>query len=392
MYTAHLLEKALQAWEQFFFLGNLGRQAAADPKYQANLTASGLAYNGYFSNFPPGGPTAHFQELRPHLLRAVDDTFDAERFFGGEEFKKFGSIRYYPFALHSWSKYSRRVFHLTPELQTLLQHTSLEGVLWNEVGFPFESFVVTLSVPIKDRQGRSYGAIVYCPVHGCEGGRQIHVLPSDIESFKPLNPRERAEFRDLLRRGRYETFEKRFMKYGNDAIGSAGGPMIKISGGSDDSPVTQINHFRSQDGDGLGPLSDDECTELLDYARNILVGMCLYFKSLPPKTSPHSDWELPPQREIRADPRAITNLAEICSVSCQFTLGIEEREALGDEEVSATTGRELPWHRRRGTWRRPPGFGHIPGYPRTVWQRPTWVRKDRMPEGALPAGSSTIVK
>lgn len=51
---------------------------------------------------------------------------------------------------------------------------------------------------------------------------------------------------------------------------------------------------------------------------------------------------------------------------------------------------ELCAHFRRGHWRRPPGQGDDPTASKTVWVRPTLVRRDRLPEGALPGGSESI--
>lgn len=174
-------------------------------------------------------------------------------------------------------------------------------------------------------------------------------------------------------------------------IKASGWPLSRIYGGSDDSLISDVSYFPNERC-GKGRLEEDEIVSIVDYAKNILVGLCLYLKTLPPGSSHQSEWKKNPNRKATADHRAISSEVEVCKVSCQFTLTDEEIRAIEYEKVLKCTGREMPWHRRRGAWCRQKGFGHIPGFPRTKWRRPTWVRIDRMQEGQLQGGSTTIVK
>ena len=111
-----------------------------------------------------------------------------------------------------------------------------------------------------------------------------------------------------------------------------------------------------------------------------------------PVHSPHkSEWE-PLSRKAQQDLSLVTREAEVCTISSCHKLTAKERAALGiDMKVGSVGGHEVRAHFRRGHWRRLPGYGDQPDAPKLVWVRPTLVRRDRLPRGALPGGAETIL-
>ena len=73
-----------------------------------------------------------------------------------------------------------------------------------------------------------------------------------------------------------------------------------------------------------------------------------------------------------------------------YTLSLEERSVFSGGPGKGQ-GEATP-HFRRGYWSRPPGKGHDPLAVKTVWHRPTLVRADLLPDGALPIGSKAVTR
>jgi hypothetical protein len=138
---------------------------------------------------------------------------------------------------------------------------------------------------------------------------------------------------------------------------------------------------------GVGsPLGPGEQIEEWNSATRIVIGLLMYLSSLPSQ-SPHvSDW-VPPQRGT-ADPSAIYDGMEVCHVRSTHTLTTTERAVVDN----GRTGRELAAHWRKGYWRRPLGKGNDPTAEKTVWIKPVLVREDRLEDGALPGGATTILR
>lgn len=118
----------------------------------------------------------------------------------------------------------------------------------------------------------------------------------------------------------------------------------------------------------------------------LLLGTVLYLQTLPVHSPHRADWR-PLARTELPNPHPITGETQLCVLSSSRTLTSEIREQLLAEREQQITGRQIKTHFRTGYWRRRPGQGHIPDAPRIVWIHPTIVRRDRLREGEVPAGS-----
>jgi hypothetical protein len=128
-------------------------------------------------------------------------------------------------------------------------------------------------------------------------------------------------------------------------------------------------------------------------AVRILAGLCLYIRTLPPISKYRTKWQKAEVEPLVMPVQAITDEAEVCVVSTEFTLSPEERTIFSSREVNeelAGCMKKNP-HFRRGFWKRPPGQGHNPDAEKSIWVRPTIVNRHLLREGELPLGAETIL-
>ena len=295
-----------------------------------------------------------------------------------------------PFTLSQWTRDSRRVFTLSHDLQTLLNATSLEGVTWDDIKMPFRSFVVTLAKPIiatlpPERSGMTheFDTIVVCtqtPEGYDEKSCSFWALPNQIDSYRPISATQRRELEESVRRGNWHQVERFCRK----ELSNRWNPGFNF---------TIDSNFRSTHvskiADSLDrPVDRTECDQVI----RIIMGVCLYLKSLPATSSHVSSWK---NDEILPTDRGacVTEEAKVCTVSTQFKLSTRERVAFerNIDEVMNSPSYTLSPHFRRGFWHRPRGKGNDPAAPKTEWTRPTIVNEHLLKDGELPKGASTIL-
>jgi hypothetical protein len=406
------LEQVLCAWEDTWFSFNAGLQI------EAGLT--GLISSSNQSK-PIEGPLGSYHRFRNYLkTNMLSDIrqFDRKTFLGDglvlprtysglyqSIIKHFNySLHTFPVALASWTMHSRRVFHIAADLQVLLNSTMLDGVLWRDVKLPFKSFAVSLEIPIVDHRGAKYDCILFGeePRYGKDWEKETYIGVRLFHAkfgggVRQISPDCHNDIVEAMKRGRWEHAQKT-LEYVSKPETNPFFPIRICTYFLDDKvknyPVTT----------NIGEIDvDDRPKEFqhhappeesihFDAAARIVVGLCLYLQTLPPSSSARSEWKKHERVGKKPDPRAITNDAQVCTVSCTHKLSAEERQVTGnDAQMRKKSLYELCAHFRRGHWRRPPGQGHIPDAPRIVWVRPTLVRRDRLVDGQLPGGAESIL-
>ena len=383
------LEQALMMWEEFMWCGSVMRRAADKMGVQILLEDA----------LPAEGPYVHFRELRRHLLTIRNfDEFDTERFevlleakakySRDHERSDHAPIELLAGRLAAWTTSSRRVYRIDADLQALLGATSLKSLTFNDIKFPFESFAIELEEPIYcPFSNRYFDFILYSPAQGRVGEdiRSRHAITffnRDLDRWRPLSSRpivERKLARGRVEEAAHELSAKRVGAKQNDMLA------MHIIKGNPDVPILEILGW-------IGDMPEQEGVASRQVWQ-IVIGLAMYLKMLPP-TSPHvGRWNLadPNQRMLGSlDKRAITDESEICSVTSVRKLSVEERKLFFDY-ASGRGDYELSAHFRIGYWHRPRGRGQDPNYPKTEWTHPTLVRRDRLPEGAIPGGSKVKI-
>jgi hypothetical protein len=363
-----ILEKCLQFWEDRNLLFYLG--AKVQPESGKRLPTS--PYHDQFRKY------LNSEVMLDNELS--DGRFGFDKAFENSQFSEAEStLQVFPYCLASWVKSSRRVFKVESDLQMLLDATSLEGVTYGDIRFPFQSFMVELERPLVDDQLQRYSSILVTSDQGDDGEIKclwFYIISDDTMHQKTLMAEDRQKLRNALQKNNDGRIKKIAMK---------------LDGFQKKTPWLMFQS-RSLLSDELieGSLVIDTVQQnIFMVAIRVTLGLCLYLKSLPVGSDRVSDWRLI-ERVQSLKGRAVSNNSQACSVASTFKLSAEERFAFSDrdEEPTRSFG-EKCCHFRRGTWCKPPNSG--PEARRTKWRRPTIVRLDKLEPGQLPKGSEAIL-
>ena len=379
------LDQALRLWEDTCFMTN--RLA----HLERMLVTLGQKIEG--EPTPLEGAVINWNNLRGDLLRGASADEINDKYLQGVAL---GPLHNFPLGLSEWSRNSRRVFHLTEELLTLLSLTSLDGIRWSEVNWPFDSFLVTLDQPLIDENGTHFDTILLYRFEVAEGWAVgVQLYSSNLEGYRPLTFDDRERINKLHARGLTGPLGKWSGRIA--AWFKATGPIpfsisIPLPPGLQDCFVTDSYRaiYDKLGHSYTGLQEDGSSNETIDAALRIAVGLCLYLATLHSESGEQqSSWEGVPREESKKDPRAVTREAKVCWVSSKYRLSQEESDVV--ESFRGRAHVSMCAHWRRGHWRRSPGQGDNPDAPKHVWVRPTLVRKDRLKPGELPGGSIALV-
>ncbi|MFA6429490.1 MAG: hypothetical protein WCV84_03245 [Patescibacteria group bacterium] len=384
------IEEMLRVWEDFFFLNGLMAEFAAPLGFST-------------TDFPLEGANIHWQDLRRHLreIAVANKPLDHLRFATASQYvlNNYGSTCQFPIYLRDWMASSKRVFHLDEELQALLAGLSFGKMRVADVLFPFDSFLVTLEVPLMMDLGR-YDAILISRIKPppdaavsklpVEHGLSMALLSTSLGGYMPLAKYDKDLLRNVCRKNS-PSAHNHLLAY-EDRIPDPGPfvstliPKSVMKRALANEPIPELAEAQTVTGK-IEPDFSIHFRMAVNNALRYVLGLCLYLTSLPAKSPHRSDWEKP-LFPGKPDPRAISNDALICHVTSRFTLSAEVKAQLLSSLHGS--GREVCVHPRNSHFRRRPGFGHDPDAPKVVIVGPTLVRKDRLRPGEMPgAGVAT---
>jgi hypothetical protein len=300
--------------------------------------------------------------------------------------------------MFTWCAGSRRVLSPSPDLRLELLHTGLDGVDLSEISFPFDSFAVALDEPLVDREGKSYDLIQFGRVHSKKLENSFfdfQVFSTKLQDYQPISRKHwrQLETRQLNRRNR-ESLRQELNSLWYHRIRPMGDTVAYMEAriGADGRLIYRDGGFASATVGNIADLADvteakgfDVVADVMKAAVRLTLGLCLYLESCGTSRPSGSRREPIPAPGTRS----ISDGAEVFDITYIHTLTPEEREILRGlpiDDRTATTG-----HYRRGYWSRPPGKGDDPMARKTVWHRPTIVRRDLLTAGTLPLGSTSKV-
>lgn len=375
------LDQGLDLWSTKCFIRGTGEKLARQPEIEAE-----------YERLPLNGPLVHAPSFRKYLLQSFqgNEPFDHDKYLGNERINDaLGAAGDLPWFMWQWNKKSRRVFQVTQELQLLLGVTSLDEVTWGDIRLPFPSFGVALVDPIVDE--RSQKKFDFLLVSLAEqGGSWFYnfiLFPQALETYQPVTLAEKRDLEKAFQRRHWHKVQRIIQKCETRRQGLDLVRMNYSFEGSKDKTIEDVQRFSGDFPENTDPLS------LFKKVARIIFGLCLYLKSLPPGSSAVQEEpqkRKPPRAAASPDTSCISDIAQVCTVSSVHKLTDEERTVL-KQCRSGAGGYEVRAHFRIGHWRRPPGLGSDPTAERTVWVRPTLVRRDRVPEGRVPGGAETQV-
>lgn len=365
---------------------------------------------GELPPFRMEGPVKHWSELRSYLLHSRETkTFDTKRFVSKQKLPMGGVLATLPYVLYKWTRESRRIFHISKDLYDLLSAMSLKNVEWQDVLFPFDTFLITLEKPISIKT-REYELIFSC-IFVCKmrAGELSGLKGKNYLQFRIIDQKQGYLIPERIKRSIKQAFDNNNWGRASNLMEREHKKMIKNGKAGDSVFTLGMNDLKnkkvsvsvqslleSQWGHSIGDHNNreegfqfvEEDIEAWDQVIKIALGLCLYLKTLPSKTSHTTGWKQIIKKGL-IDKNAITREAQVCSVTSMHKLSSVEQESVDAINRGKGSGVEKCAHYRRGYYRRLPNAGV--DSPRCKIVRPTIVRADRLPEGAVPGGAKTML-
>ena len=366
-----ILNNYLATWEDFSIGWDLRRTADRLPE----IPALARAYKFRRELLTAGPALLHYNEFSV----PEDMATDPETKLFCEIYDKMASI---PVLLTAWTRSSRRVFALTPEMQHAFSHISVADVPLRDICFPFDSFLIELAHPVTFGEGHSSGHLLVSKLISGDPANPdfahgIELLNQNILDYRPLGAERHKEAQWIRERksvGKIEKFLQRHIGRRVAKLYQYRSPLIAFKSDSEYAAPKLITQKS---------LTPSEATMV-----KIVLNLCLYLEALSaPEHTEHSDrqWQ---KSGPRNRTEFIADELEVCTIKGFHTLRTlsegGHKSSRGAYEISEP-------HWRRGHKRRRPGEGSIPDAPRSVKVLPTLVRADLIPEYGLPVGAVTRI-
>ncbi len=299
----------------------------------------------------------------------------------GQQFRRiYSKLATIPMVMMGWTRSSRRVFTLTPEMQHAFSYISVADVPIKDICFPFDSFLIELPSPIENGDHTISHIMVSKMVSGSavqtRSIRLFDMLNQNLLEYRPLTKAQNIEAGDLLRRKNKRKIQMFLERYGAKRIQNLyrfRAPMVAFN---DDSEYTAPTLVTQQN------LSEAEAL-----MTKIVLNLCLYLEALSgTEHETHAD-----RQWNRTGPKNRTEFIademEVCEIKGFHTLRTLSGHHSNRDGAYEIT--EPYW--RRGHKRRRPGEGRNPLAVKSVKVLPSLVRADLIPEYGLPVGAVTLV-
>lgn len=397
--TISQLEMILTCWEDLCFLN--GRISVfRDKLLQTDPSKKAI---------PMLNPFKHFGSFRQDVLEEASILEVAKKYLPNT----LGDIEYLrplntlPLELACWAHRSRRVFHLDSSLQLLLGLTSLKKITLADIELPFNSFGISLSVPIVDYAGNLYDFILVTKVYVGEDHSPylfLRLICQDIGDHKPLTWFDKEQLNkaaglNVLKPNAY----KKIREAHNSAWEQVGKILKLRLSFQFNIPTDNLRDISFEDEEGIAS-AYEEYMERLRVERNetgesehmhssfteavrIVAGFALYLSTLPVSSRQKLD-HLPVSRldqKVGTNRKSISSEADICAVTSVYQLTPHERKVVSEHGNRSMCELEPKWV--MGYWRRPKGLGSDPSAKRTEWVRPYVRGWDYRLEGELIGGA-----
>lgn len=413
--TDRLLHTFVQ-WQTLMMITEVGMRAK--PK---NFTDEQLQTVTRWQNLP-SYILDQTKEIEPWHWIASTDLVD------GREFAAYGTL---PLELFTWSRYSRRVFHLPHAMQAVFASAAFPDMTWGDLLWPHDSFVVTLDKPLvcvtHEGKEERFDTVMICKARDPDTGELFATLrvfqePKRTVKRAGLTHNDIVHFKNLVRKRQFkkalsaaERHSKRAMKSYYDFMPGAACisfNLDKISGNplliepedlhyqqnrSDPELATQVAAMGNEEWASMlfastkpweeTPPDTRYHFEIMSAALRIVLSWMLYLESAPTCTqvsdsSPVNN-KLPSGHLNGAG--IITSPQHIFNV-----VGKGFMNFVSDGEVRSRSGAGfIRPHWRRAHMRRPKGSAL--DAPKTERVPATLVRSDLVPLYGLVGGTTSVV-
>lgn len=322
--------------------------------------------------------------------------------------KQLDVYRSFPYELFQWNRQSRRVFHLPHSLEAMLAAAEFPDMKWNDVLWPFDSFIITVEKPIVVRHpidlvDQPFDTVMVTRTAKSDGTavvrfRWLHLPPTSGKRLG-FTLSEMREFRSLLKKkpqaaARFWNRKyKEIYKFSPFQLGSQHAE-LDIGEGRFEDIIVEPEELHVKLGgmkDSYGNRYYDESTrsffEGLSVTIRIVVGWMLYLETL---SNDSMQWRTPSVRAQRmiagGAPAIITEPDHICDIVGKGR--IHPSEVTSEPNRRCSKGFVRP-HWRRAHYKRP--RGSTPDAPKSVRIPPVLVRADLVPLYGIIGGTRTVV-
>jgi len=435
------MENMLRVWKIEFLLAEVEHHLAK--------------HNGQTPYYPLIGPMVHHRTLERAILRCWSPHFDWQEFHDRYICEKLVSqqvemndLTNVPLSLLCWAQSPRRVFDLRSDVCNFLNRVSVDRVRWKDIIWPFDRFILRLEQPIKGRHltselvPRKIGSrvldlevremtydtilVYFYDVIGCNSQKvlEFRLLPTlladlDLHSKQEVTEIERAL--KAVKKKSSKNNEKRWQKLKNLLLQACNRldvtfplPTFTVAWTEEVKNSTVATPFLSLANKGRQEMVEEginiisnqrfgKMPEEADTALRYIVGLCLLLGTRIGRAE-ERDWQ-PYQRQVQSGDNGNSQgqsrppgwnyrgtisepdlihyvLAKQKLHDVIQTLNRPARQTAGKTQVP----RWVPAHQRR-----PAGFGHIPGYPKTVEVESYIANAHLLLEGELYGGGITVI-
>ena len=336
----------------------------------------------------PEGAVKNYPHLRKILLsvHAPDFSWGYDDFkfptYGMLDEESAGVTTAVPAVMMDWNLNSRRMYAISEVLMGQLLTTSLRQRTWEDILLPFPCFLIQLPQQLKGPDGLGF-SLIFVRIRP-QGTREnfsysIELLGLGPNQQKRISPDKKRKVEKMIDRNHFEqagrVLDDLKRNSGNNGLSLSRIPSEHLSVAVEETSQ-RMNPHASQD--------------LLDYWKSvfrIVLGFCLYLRSMPNVSPPVKVWVAPPVRSGIPDSNAVTKPSEVFTVDSYHEFDPIEREEL--VRIVRVGGGQ---YEQRSNWveghtRRPPGLGHDPNAPKIVVVQPYMRRKDRLLPNSLPGGA-----
>jgi hypothetical protein len=386
------LEKAVQMWEDFCLL--------------ANYTARSCFKQGQKVEYNFAGPFVHFTQLRQALQnrKNFEDTqIFCQKFCENRKSGQptiLGDLDCLPFELLLWMSCSKRVYHLTYDLELLLNATTVNNVTWQQISLPFPAFAITLDEPILGTtlKNNTYDTLLisfYPTSYGCPF-LEIRLISNKIKNYQRLTADQKNVMARLFSQGKFDKLGRHLKKHVDNITGSSVSPRFtlpwheriitaKVTESITELTQRFINECQAKvaQEQNVLPMPTEGNTAI-----RLVVGLCLYLTTRLAKKGVSSRNYHCPKAKQPDLPTPIYDLSQIFTLSTVRQLTSAEKTQFADglsSQIGSHT--EKCPHFRQGTWRFPPNKANQPGAQKTVHVQPCIVNAHKLPPGQQPNGS-----
>jgi hypothetical protein len=324
----------------------------------------------------------------------------------------------FPLDLHQWLHQSHRIFSLGSDLQSAFLKHNYSDLTWDQIVFPFSSFMIELEQPIMegvvdkpaafdtilvtvfplpDENGQPNHQIKIRLFHKRNTDRKGVISQSDRQLLdRDIQRKQWHRLHKPMQRVRAKLREiELFPGYVQSVIYEKAVHSSQVHLEGDEFLANQRRLQRNVAGlimTKTSAMSDTRFWSHYCDAAKIAVGLSLYLYQgstviQDEQRSPRGNGTIASKPSLHS---FITDTAHVCTVLGKGVF--DPKKLIRKSRKGLGMGREMPPHPRRPYMRRPRGQGNNPFAEKTVSVRKTYIHEDRKPkEGVIP-GSRTEVK